>query len=209
MDAKPTGTSCLAPGCITQADMDATIDAFMHAVVSIGQHFGNCTAAKEAALGSINAAYAYDVPGVTVLFKPTLTEFPHVYRPTKESALSYFIGKCVCPGATNSTFQDVACGEAQGYLAPDSGFAFAANRGWAKVERGGVAKGGRQGSGFWYNLDGPFCHAAQAQGPMCFTDAVDGSVACVDKTFGFVRNPDDSGPLRVFLNVHHSSLQLP
>lgn len=194
--------------CITQADMDVTIDAFMNAVVSIGRHADNCTAAKEAALGYLEAAYAYNVLGVNVLSNPTLTLLPHVYRPTKESAPSYFIGKCICPGATSPTDPNVPCGVPERHFAPDDGFALIDGHGWAKVERGGLAKGGREGSGFWYNLDGPFFHAAQAQGPMCFTSAGDGNMTCVDKTFGLVQNPDPSGPLRALLYVHHSSLRL-
>jgi hypothetical protein len=193
--------------CITEADIDATIEAFMGAVVSIGKLAQNCSAAKHAALGALNAAYAYDVPNVSVLFKPTLTEKPWVYRPTKELALSYFVGTCVCPGATTAN-ETVACGEADGYFAPDFGFAFGLdNEGFSKVERGGVGAGGRSGTNFWYNVGGPFCHAALAQGPICFTAAGSGSVTCVDKTFGFVPNPDPKGALRVLLSTHHSSLQ--
>jgi hypothetical protein len=189
--------------CITQDDVDATIDAFMQAVVSIGKLSGNCTSARGAALGALDAAYAYDVPGVTVLFKPTLTEAPHVYRPTKEGALSYFVGKCVCPAVEDPAGNGAStCGEAEGYLAPDSGFAFApshGSEGWAKVERSGS---------FLYNHGGSFCEAALAQGAICFTAALDGSVVCVDKTFGFVPNPNPDGALRALLSVHHSSLQL-
>jgi len=198
--------------CITEADMDATIDAFMGAVVAIGKEAGNCTAAKSAALGALNAAYAYDVPDVTVMFKPTLTTYPHVYRPTKESALSYFVGTCVCPGAI-VPFPEApeGCGLEEGYYAPDTGFAFGASpefNGWSKVERGGTAKGGKPGSNFWFNTGGRFCDAALAQGPICFTAGEDGSTTCVDKTFGFVRNPDKSkGALRSLLSTHHSSLQ--
>jgi len=195
-------------GCITRADMDATITAFMHAVVSIGKEVGNCTSAKAAALGALDAAYAYDVAGVTVLFKPTMTVGPDVYRSTKEGALSYFIGTCVCPGIKDPSAAPT-CGKAEGYFAPDSGFAFASSsgfRGWSKVERGGALQGGE----FRYNIDGPFCHAAQAQGPICFTSAHDQSVACVDKTFGFVVNPNQKQPgtLRALLNIHHSSKQV-
>jgi hypothetical protein len=181
----------------------------MGAVVAIGSEARNCTAAREAALGALGAAYAYDVPEVTVLFKPTLTRSPHVYRPTKAGALSYFIGTCVCPGVADPAADpDPACGLADGYFAPDRGFAFADGygfEGWSTVERGGVARGGENTTNFWYSMDGPFCHAAVAQGPICFTAAKDQSVVCVDKTFGFVPNPDPNGALRALLSTHHSS----
>jgi len=199
--------------CITPKDMDATIGAFMGAVEAIGKEAGNCTAAKEAAVGALDAAYAYHVPDVTVLFKPTLTVPPHVYRPTKSGALSYFVGTCVCPGATVPLSEaPEGCGLAQGYYAPDTGFAFGASpgfKGWTKVEPGGEKRGGKPGTNFWYNHGGRFCHAAVAQGPVCFTAGEDGSVTCVDKTFGFVPNPDKSaGALRAVLSTHHSSAGL-
>lgn len=47
-------------------------------------------AAKKLAENIIDAAYAYQM-GV-VLFKPTLTENPQTFRPTRAGALSYFVG---------------------------------------------------------------------------------------------------------------------
>jgi len=203
--------------CITPADMDATIDAFMGAVVAIGKEAGNCAKAKAAALGALDAAYAYDVPGITVLFKPTLTVFPYVYRPTKAGALSYFVGTCVCPGATVPLPEAPdGCDLKDGYYEPDTGFAFGSPpgfKGWSKVERGGTAKGGKPGTNFWYQSGGQFCNAAVAQGPICFTAADSGNVTCVDKTFGFVPNPKycpwKKDKLKVLLSTHHSSVQEP
>jgi hypothetical protein len=197
----------IAEPCITEKDMNQTIEAFYGAVVAIGEVAQNCQAAKEVAMGALDAAYAYNVPGVTVQFKPTLTELPWIFRPTQPLALSYFVGKCVCPGATTASSTD-PCTEEEGYYAPDFGFALGPEeQGWSKVEPGGVALGGNPQTNFWYNMDGPFCHAATAQGPVCFTAAFDGNVSCVDKTFGFVLNPDRAkdGALRVLLSTHHSS----
>jgi len=196
--------------CITEKDMDATIDAFMGTVLQISKEANNCTAAKATALGALNAAYAYGVKGVTVQFKPTLTVAPHVYRPTQEGALSYFVGTCVCPGATTPEMNaPKGCGEKQGYYAPDSGFGFGSSltTPWVKVVRGGTKVGGRPKTNFWFNTGGNFCHAATAQGPICFVDAA-GETVCVDKTFGFVPNPSkEKGALRALLSTHHSSLQ--
>jgi len=203
-------------GCITEADMDATIEAFMGAVVAIGKESGDCAAAKSTAQGALDAAYAYSVKGLTVQFKPTLTVFPYNYRPTEAMALSYFVGTCVCPGVTVPLpVAPNGCGLEDGYYANDTGFAFGdppSFKGWSKVEFGGTARGGNPDtkSGFWYQTGGGFCHAAVAQGPICFTSAEDGSVTCVDKTFGFVPNPGctfKKGSLRALLSTHHSSLQ--
>lgn len=193
--------------CITPADMDKVIDEFMAGVIALGKLAGNCTEAKDAALKAIKALYAYDVQDVTVLFKPTLTEYPYVYRPTQDGALSYFVGTCVCPGVEKP--KEPGCGKEDGYYAPDTGFAFGPDfKGWSKVERGGTEKGGRPGTNFWYNSGGRWCETPQAQGPICFTAAVDGSVTCVDKTFTFVSNPDRShGAMPALLSAHHSSLQ--
>merc|ERR1740121_1283869 len=200
----------IAEPCITEKDMNQTIEAFYGAVVAIGEVAQNCQAAKEVAMGALDAAYAYNVPGVTVQFKPTLTELPWIFRPTQPLALSYFVGKCVCPGATTPE-ETLPCDEEDGYYAPDFGFALGPpdedpRQGWVKVEPGGVAQGGNPQTNFWYNMDGPFCHAATAQGPVCFT-APNGDLSCVDKTFGFVLNPDraKAGALRVLLSTHHSS----
>ena len=100
-----------------------------------------------------------------------------------------------------------------GYFAPDTGFAFNAPsfKGWSKVERGGLKRGGKLGSNFWYQAGGKFCHAAVAQGPICFTEPKNGNVTCVDKTFGFVPNPAygfKTGALKALLSTHHSSLQV-
>lgn len=67
-------------------------------------------AAKALAEKVIDAAYGYQMGAV--LFKPTLTVVPQTFRPTKEGALSYFVGG-------NSNFP------------ADSGFAL---KGWQKCE---------------------------------------------------------------------------
>ena len=170
----------------------------------------NCTTAKTEAQGVIATAYAYGVPDVTVQFKPTLTVAPYVYRPTAEGALSYFIGPCVCPGAVDiSSVNNETCGMSDGYFAPDAGFAFGPDfTGWKEVTYGGTAKGGKEGTNFWYNLGGKFCHDPTAQGPLCFTPEDGSAPTCVDKTFGFVPNPDPNGALKALLSTHHSSAQM-
>jgi hypothetical protein len=67
-------------------------------------------AAKALAEKVIDAAYGYQMGAV--LFKPTLTVKPQTFRPTKEGALSYFVGG-------DSKFPN------------DSGFAL---KGWQKCE---------------------------------------------------------------------------
>lgn len=197
--------------CLTIKDMDETIKTFMGAVTNIGQHVDDCAAAKATATASLEAAYAYNVgENVTVLFKPTLTTAPNVYRPTQAGALSYFVGACVCPGVEKPVFPaPKGCGKKQGYYAPDAGFAFGPDfTQWSKVSLGGVKKGGKPKTNFWYNVGGKFCQAPQAQGPICFTDQ-DGADTCVDKTFSFVPNPHMMpGALRALIVVHDSSLQV-
>jgi len=193
--------------------VDATIQAFMEAVPALSPLGSNCAQAKTEASAVIATAYAYEVPNVTVQFKPTLTVAPHVYRPTAAGALSYFIGPCVCPGAVDISSAYPAdsetCGESEGYYAPDDGFAFGPDwTGWKEVTYGGTAKGGKEGTNFWYNLGGEFCHAATAQGPLCFTPTDGSAPTCVDKTFGFVPNPDPNGALKALLSTHHSSAQM-
>merc|ERR1719382_1313599 len=205
-DCWQLNTKTTAEPCITEKDMNQTIEAFYAAVVAIGEVSQDCPKAKEAAMGALDAAYAYNVPGVTVQFKPTLTVLPWIFRPTQPLALSYFVGTCVCPDATTPA-ETPRCTEQDGYYAPDFGFALGPDfQGWAKVENGGVARGGNPQTNFWYNMDGQFCHAATAQGPVCFTGN-NGEEACVDKTFGVVLNPDKAGALRVLLSTHHSSSQ--
>jgi len=197
--------------CLTIKDMDKTMETFMHAVTNIGQHVDDCAKAKATATASLDAAYAYNVKNVTVLFKPTLTEAPNVYRPTQAGALSYFVGACVCPGVEKPVFPaPKGCGMKQGYYEPDNGFAFGPDfTQWSKVSFGGVKKGGnpKTKTNFWYNVGGRFCQAPQAQGPICFTDQK-GEDTCVDKTFSFVPNPDKKGALRALIVVHDSSLQM-
>lgn len=216
-DCWQLGTKVETEPCITEKEMNQTIEAFYGAVVAIGANYEDCAAAKEAALGALNAAYAYNnVDGVTVQFKPTLTELPDIYRPTQELALSYFVGPCVCPGADAKGIADAGtCSEEEGLAPGDFGFAFGPSTkprtGWAKVEAGGAARGGNPETNFWYNVNGPFCHAPTAQGPVCFWPPFENRPpTCVDKTFGFVRNPKggQEGQLPVLLSTHHSSSQI-
>jgi len=90
---------------ITETEMNGLVEAFCSTAVAISEAFWTnggkshseddaypqaaCDAAYEVALGALNLAYNYPDP---VLFKPTLTTAPYTFRPTKEGALSYFIG---------------------------------------------------------------------------------------------------------------------
>ena len=97
---------------ITEAEVQASQEAWGKALIQIGQDFDSkgikkATATANAAL---DAAYGYNM-GV-VLFKPTLTHGEQTFRTTKEGALSYFVGgNKAYPG--------------------DSGFAL---KGWQKYE---------------------------------------------------------------------------
>lgn len=75
---------------ITEADVNAAQQAWCDALVRIGkvhQEGGDYKAAASQAIDDL-----YDYKEGKVFFKPTLASGLNTFRPTKEGALSYFIG---------------------------------------------------------------------------------------------------------------------
>merc|ERR1712066_1104972 len=95
-----------------------------------------------------------------VLFKPTKAA-AYPFRPTAESAMSYFVGGSAVPGGYDE----------------DAGFAINGGKGWSDV----VFKNHQ------IELTG---NAAFAMGNYYFTSADDGSKTKVEYTFGYKRNAD-------------------
>lgn len=95
---------------ITEAEVESAQKAWGAALVQISADYksGGIDKATKTATAVLDAAYGYDMG--PVLFKPTLTTAPQTFRPTKDGALSYFVGN-------NASFPD------------DKGFAL---KGWAK-----------------------------------------------------------------------------
>jgi len=77
---------------ITEPEVLAAQKAWGEALVSISLAYesGGIAKAKPLASEVIDKAYGYNLG--PVLFKPTLTQAPHTFRLTKESALAYFVG---------------------------------------------------------------------------------------------------------------------
>lgn len=97
---------------ITLEEVEAAQTAWGAALIQISTDYksGGIAKAKETASAVLDAAYGYE--SGPVLFKPTLTESPQTFRPTKEGALAYFVGG-------NTDFPK------------DTGFAL---KGWTKYE---------------------------------------------------------------------------
>merc|ERR1712159_682240 len=98
------------------------------------------------------------------------------FRPTGESAMSYFVGAKNFPGSEK-------------YDGEDAGFAINGGKGWKDVKF----------TNHKIDLNGP---VAIAMGSYVFTCATTGDKATVEYTFGYKRGSD--GKLRIFL--HHSSV---
>lgn len=97
---------------ISEADVLVAQRAWGDALVAISRDHeeGGFNKAKATAARVLDSAYGYSLG--PVLFKPTLTTAPQTFRPTREGALSYFVG-----GNTN--------------FPQDKGFAL---NGWRSVE---------------------------------------------------------------------------
>jgi hypothetical protein len=132
-----------------------------------------CDRAYEVAHGAIDGAYGY---ADSVLFKPTLTTEPYTYRPTRNGALSYFIGTlCVnLAGLPDEQFPD---GNGDGSLFQENGFAINAYVGSDGIQRTGWADLEYDFDKFLYRIDpegGQNCETAVVQGKMCFVHATEG-----------------------------------
>ena len=204
-----------AYGCVTKDEINARIQSFADAVPGISQEFWTngggpdggpngtdslnteaCQAAFDLAVATLDAAYGYDG---TVLFKPTLTTGNTTFRPTRNGALSYFIGtECLnLVGAPEDQFPEA------GSSFYEYGFALNNYNGG----RGFVTPTVWDPASFLYRVRFENCEAPVAMGPMCFTanGTEAGSGPCVDKTFGFNRARDGT----VLITTHHSSSVVP
>lgn len=115
LSAIPMVSSVAAPVAntnISPEEVEAAQAAWGVALIQISSDYksGGIAKATETASAVLDAAYAYD--SGPVLFKPTLTQSPQTFRPTKDGALAYFVGN-------NPDFPN------------DSGFAL---KGWTKYE---------------------------------------------------------------------------
>lgn len=77
---------------ITLEEIEAAQAAWGKALIQISKDYksGGIDKARSTASEVLDAAYGYD--SGPVLFKPTLTQTPQTFRPTKEGALAYFVG---------------------------------------------------------------------------------------------------------------------
>jgi hypothetical protein len=200
-----------AYGCVTKDEINARIQSFADAVPGISQEFWTngggpdgtnslnteaCQAAFDLAVATLDAAYGYDG---TVLFKPTLTTGNTTFRPTRNGALSYFIGtECLnLVGAPEDQFPEANSSFYE--------YGFALNN--YNGGRGFVTPTVWDPASFLYRVRFENCEAPVAMGPMCFTanGTEAGSGPCVDKTFGFNRDRDGT----VLITTHHSSSVVP
>lgn len=85
--AAPVGNSN-----ITIEEVEAAQKAWGAALIKISSDFksGGIEKARKTATEVLDGAYGY--ASGPVLFKPTLTQTPQTFRPTKEGALAYFVG---------------------------------------------------------------------------------------------------------------------
>lgn len=93
--AAPMAASAATPVSntnITLEEVEAAQTAWGAALIQISTDYksGGIDKAKATASAVLDAAYGYEFG--PVLFKPTLTEAPQTFRPTKEGALAYFVG---------------------------------------------------------------------------------------------------------------------
>ena len=77
---------------ITEQDLSDARKIWGDALIAVSKAFedSGIEAARDVANGALDAAYGYNLG--PVLFKPTLASGDQTFRPTKEGALSYFVG---------------------------------------------------------------------------------------------------------------------
>jgi hypothetical protein len=86
----PAAAKQTRKAAITEADVNAAQQAWCDGLVQIGkvhQEGGNYQEVASRLIGDL-----YDYKEGTVFFKPTLAFGKNTFRPTKEGALSYFVG---------------------------------------------------------------------------------------------------------------------
>lgn len=87
-----TAATPVASTNITLQEIEAAQAAWGAALIKIASDHksGGIAKARETASAVLDAAYGYG--SGPVLFKPTLTQSPQTFRPTREGALAYFVG---------------------------------------------------------------------------------------------------------------------
>ena len=163
---------------ITKKEVKQAYNAWTDALVSISQTYAEdgLIGAEKLARKVIRDAYGYNLGAVA--FKPTWGEAMTSFRPTREGALSYFVGG-------NNAYDDLGFGI--GTHPPNSDCITGERSPWVKAK-------------FYpsvIRLDGD---TATAQG-FLHTFGEDGYHGFVDKTFAYQK--DDNGDLRLI--AHHSS----
>ncbi|WP_440993068.1 hypothetical protein [Cysteiniphilum litorale] len=90
-DSKALTTLTQSANSVTVAEVEKAQSQWAAGIVAIGNAYTNKGNYKKVAKDLINTLYAYNYEKGVVMFKPTKAkEIP--FRPTKESALSYFVG---------------------------------------------------------------------------------------------------------------------
>ena len=156
------------PAAVTEAEVLEAQKLWADSIASISKVYADKGDYVEAAGDAAGKLYGYG--NCDVLFKPTKST-KNPFRPTGESAMSYFVGS-------------EAMNDAK-YKGEDAGFAINGGRGWSNVVF----------NNHKIDLNGP---TAQAMGDYTFTDATSGDKVNVYYTFGYKRN--DDGKVRIYLH---------
>ena len=77
---------------ITERDLEAAVSAWGEGLIAVAKAYeaDGIDGARDVAGAVLDAAYGYALG--PVLFKPTLASGEQTFRPTREGALSYFVG---------------------------------------------------------------------------------------------------------------------
>jgi hypothetical protein len=154
----PYSVAPAGPAPVTEEEVLAAQDLWAASIAKISKTYldgGDYVGAAGEAAGAL-----YGYGHSNVLFKPTKA-VDERFRPSGESAMSYFVGS-----------ENVDKG-----IEEDGGFAINGGRGWSDVV-------------FTNHQIDLIGNAAVAMGTYDFTDATDGSITTVEYTFGYKRNAD-------------------
>ena len=143
---------------VTEAEVLELQENWSNAITSISSVYKDGGDYKQAAADAAGQLYGYGFS--QVLFKPTRAVVNR-FRPTGDSAMSYFVGGNVVEGGYDE----------------DAGFAINGGNGWSNVKF----------NNHGIDLNGP---VAIAMGTYEFTCATSGRVVEVEYTFGYKRNDD-------------------
>merc|ERR1719238_1055197 len=152
------GSAAPAPGALSEADVIECQAAWADAIKSISATYKSGGDFVQRAADAAGELYGYGHSNV--LFKPTKA-VEERFRPSGESAMSYFVGA-----------KNVEAG-----IEEDGGFAINGGRGWSDVVF----------TNHQIDVNG---NTAIAMGTYDFTDATDGSKTTVEYTFGYKKNKD-------------------